>query len=143
MGFVEVNVHFQAGYVQDITSIERTGGRVIDWANVPSTFADTDGVKRILGGTIMVKQADGTIIPRAGAAGGATATEILLELQEEGSRTASLTGCNTILGGVLFEEELPDYSEAGFATWKGELASAGCTFKYVSSNNSNLTPAGS
>src|SRR5690606_5252800 len=100
MGYTNVAVNSSPGYVVDFYSLERTNGRKIDWANVPDAFKDSEGVKRIPGGSILKVQSDGTIIPASGNTG--TVKEILLEAQSEDSKVTSLSGVCTIVGGVLY-----------------------------------------
>ena len=135
MGYTNVAVNSSPGYVVDFYSLERTNGRQIDWANVPDAFKGSDGIKRIPGGSIVKVQSDGTIIPASGNSG--TVKEILLEAQSEDSKVTSLSGVGTIVGGVLYEDLLPDYGDSDFGTWKTALANAGCTFKYQPYNNDN------
>lgn len=147
MGFTSVAVNSSPGYIVDPSSIERTNGKQIDWDTVASSFAGSDGVKRIPGGTIMAKLASGKVIPVVGSDADGTgtgtapndATEILLESQSQDSKVTSLSGVATIRGGILYNELLPDYSDGNFATMKTALASAGCTFKYESYNNDNAS----
>lgn len=147
MGFTSAAVNSSPGYVVDPSSLERTNGKQIDWDTVASSFADSDGIKHIPGGTIMGKQTDGTIIPVSGSDADGTgtgtanlaATEILLEAQSQDSKVTSLSGVGTIRGGVLYKELLPDYANGSFATWQAALETAGCTFKYESYNNDNVS----
>lgn len=137
MANTTVDVKSRPVYVQDRTSLERTGGRTIDWENVPAGYAGADGVKYIPAGTVYSEQPNGTIIPRNGST---AAKGIILEGHREDSKVAA-QGVGTIVGGVLFEELMPDFNDVAWSTYKSELTSAGCTFKFVPFNNSNSTPS--
>lgn len=61
------------------------------------------------------------------------ATEILETEANENQSVAALSGYGTLVGGVLFENLLPDATSSPKklpAQYKEELKSAGCTFKF-------------
>ena len=72
--------------------------------------------------------ATGTITARV------TAIGILETDATEGAGAESLSGYSLLVGGVVYESLLPDATSSPKvlpAAYKTELASAGCTFKYV------------
>ena len=80
------------------------------------------GDKSIPAGTIMAELSSGKLIPRASVTGSETSTCILLAAaaENDGIGSGNLAyGC--VVGGVIYQNLLPDYSHASFATWKGEL----------------------
>lgn len=89
--------------------------------NDEAVFAG-DGAKSIPAGTIMAQLSGGKLIPRASVTGSETSTCILASTASEkdgiGSGNQAYGG---IVGGVIYQNLLPDYSHASFATWKGEL----------------------
>lgn len=84
--------------------------------------------KAVAAGKIMSQLSDGTIVPREYTS--VTASHIILEGHVQNSRTESLSGVGTIVGGVLFKQLLPDFANTNFATWIAELATNGCTFQW-------------
>jgi len=184
--------------VVDESSLERTPGAQIDWADIT---AGSDGMKRVIQGTVMSRKASGKLTPRstsitltsvvvasnvatatktnhgysvgdqvyiAGsnlsyanglktvasvpdantftyAASGANATATgtitsnysathILETNATDSNNAeALTGYSALLGGVLYENLLPDATGSPKTLppqYKTELTAAGCTFKF-------------
>ncbi len=81
-------------------------------------------VKSIPAGTIMAALASGKVVPRS-ESGAATATCLLASNAIEGQPYNALTGWGNLLGGVVYDNLLPDYGHADLATWKGELQAAG------------------
>lgn len=81
-----------------------------------------NGAKSIPAGTIMAELSSGKLIPRASVTGSETSTCLLLTTASEKDGIESgnpAYGC--VVGGVIYQNLLPDYSNANFATWKGEL----------------------
>lgn len=107
------------------SSVRRGSGRQIDWSAVPDSYKNADGKKEIPAGQIMAELASGKVIPRVNVSGAETATCILETYAVEGSRVDAKSGYGDILGGVIYENLLPDSGEANFGTWKGELNAAG------------------
>lgn len=122
------------GFLADPTTFERGPGRQIDWNQVPASYEGDDGVKRLPAGTVLSVQADGTAFPRAQADTTAnpshTAQEILLSGADAESRTDAATGYGVIVGGVVYENLLPDFGNANFGTFKTELEDAGTGFTW-------------
>lgn len=85
-----------------------------------------NGDKSIPSGTIMAQLASGKLIPRASVTGAETATCILMATATERDGIGSgnpAYGC--IIGGAIYQNLLPDFNHASFATWQGELANVG------------------
>lgn len=102
-------------------------GRQIDWDEVATDYIPAGGTKKHLpAGTVMALAADGTIVPRAGDPVGLTAIGLLTSNADEGDPTEALTGHGLIIGGVIYENLLPD-ADAGSlpADYKTELQAAG------------------
>ena len=92
--------------------------------NDEAVFAG-DGVKSIPAGTMMAQLSSGKLIPRASVTGAETSTCILMSTAAQsdgvGSGNPAYGG---IVGGVIYQNLLPDFNHASFATWKGELDDA-------------------
>lgn len=80
--------------------------------------------KVILAGTVMCELSSGKYVPRAARPGSETATGILWSTATEGAWSAnsdSLTGYGIIIGGVIYENLLPET----ITSYKSELQTAG------------------
>lgn len=125
----------RADFVADPNSMERnSGGRQIDWANVGAGYLDSATGKKVLpGGTVVGELLGaGKISPRVVTTN--PATGILQTTAIEGDKGAGYTGYGVYVGGVIYEALLPDATGSPktlLAAMKTELASAGCTFKYM------------
>lgn len=84
-----------------------------------------DGSKIVKSGTIMAELSTGKIIPRKAVTGSETAIGFLVGDAEENGKQDALSGFGLIVGGIVYKELLPDRSESGFATWVGEINTAG------------------
>lgn len=131
-----------AAFIADPASIEQIPGRVVNWAGVSDDYiVASTGKKRLPAGTIVGEFADGRI-----AEDGATDVTvspdesnttlgILLTDANEDAPEEALTGYGILVGGVLYDNLLPDAAGGPPATIgssaKSDLATAGCTFKYV------------
>jgi len=82
------------------------------------------GAKSIAAGTIMAALSSGLCVPRA-ASGADTAVCLLASNAVEGQPYNGLSGWGNLLGGVVYNNLLPDFGHASLATWKGELQTAG------------------
>jgi hypothetical protein len=132
MGFTTTKLT-QAGFVADHTSVERSTGRQIDWANVSASYIDaTSGKKVIPAGTRMGELlGSGKISPRVVTTN--PAVGILETNAIEGDRAAALTGYGMMIGGVLYEGLLPGATGSPRripSAERTELDTAGCTFKW-------------
>lgn len=86
------------------------------------------GDKFIPAGTVVAQLTGGKVVPRSSRPGAETATGILETPAEENSAVDSLSGYGVIVGGVLYENNLPDAtgSPAVLPTaYKNELQAAG------------------
>lgn len=113
------------------TAAAAAGATSISVEALPSALEDNDeayyagtGKKSIPSGKIMAELSGGKVIPRDAVTGAETATSILESTANEDD-DAGTTGYGQLVGGVIFENMLPDFSHANFATWQGELETAG------------------
>lgn len=83
------------------------------------------GAKAIPAGTVMCALASKLMIPRAARTGAETAFCLLASNAIEDAPHNALSGFGCILGGVMYENLLPDFSNASWATFKTELQAAG------------------
>lgn len=83
------------------------------------------GVKRIKAGTIMVEQANGKMVPRIARLNSETSIGFLTADAEEGAYNDALSGHGVLIGGVFYKELLPEQANGNFATWVGEINTAG------------------
>lgn len=119
-----------AAFISDPNSLARNSGRQVDWANVSATNAD--GKKIVPAGTVVGELLGGGLVsPRVVTTN--PATGILLTNATEDSDTDSLSGYGVLVGGVLFENLLPDATgtpKTLASAVKTELNSAGCRFTF-------------
>lgn len=107
------------------------GAEALTVEAIPATIESGDtatvpghGAKSIPAGTMMAELASGKIIPRANSSPD-TATCLLMATasEKDGIGSGNLAyGC--IVGGVIYQNLLPDYNHASFVTWRGELDDA-------------------
>lgn len=84
------------------------------------------GKRAIKAGTVMCALSSGKIVPRANRPGSETAIGLLATEALEDSQAASLSGYGVIIGGVVYENLLPEQSGGTIsATYKSELQTAG------------------
>ena len=96
-------------FVVDPHSIQLNSGRQIDWANVSDTFKNAEGVKVLPAGTVVGELlGNGKVSPRVATTN--PAIGILADSAQENLRSDSLSGYGVIVGGVLYENLLPDAS---------------------------------
>lgn len=132
----------QAPFIADPASISQNTGRQIDWANVSTTDPAT-GKKYIPAGTACgeLLSTNGTISPRVVTTNPATC--ILLTAAYEDDPSAAATGYGCLVGGVLFENLLPQASggppKTLAAAIKTELANAGCFFTWEKYSDTRTT----
>jgi hypothetical protein len=119
------------GFVADPGSIALSTGRQVAWDEVPADYEDSNGEKFLPAGTIVSELPDGKVVPRKdGVEYAGDAVGLLRTSAHEGSRVAALSGYGVVVGGVVFENLLPDHGQGAFDTWKGELHSAGPGFRF-------------
>lgn len=85
------------------------------------------GTPTIKSGTIMAELSSGKIIPRKSVTGAETAIGFLVGDAEEDARQDSLSGFGLIVGGVVYEDLLPDRDEDDFADWVDEIRDTGAS----------------
>jgi hypothetical protein len=87
------------------------------------------GAKTIKSGTVMALLSTKKMVTRADRPGSETASGILETTAIEGERSAASTGYSQILGGVIYENELPEATggppKVINSTFKTELQTAG------------------
>lgn len=121
------------GFVCDNNSMRKNSGRQIDWANVAAGYVDeASGLKVIPGGTVMSESdvGNGSILPSAnGAHVSGDPTGLLVSTAVEDDPSAALSGYGEYIGGVVYEDLLPD-SEDGVSPYKADLQDNGLTFQF-------------
>lgn len=96
------------------------------------------GAKTIKGFTAMVELTSGKIVPRAVRPAAETTSSLLATPAVEGDRSAALTGYGCYVGGVFYENLLPDASGDPAvlpSDYKTELAANGCRFVFEQHND--------
>lgn len=89
--------------------------------------------KVIPAGTVMVQiAASGKIVPRAVRPGSENAAMLLLSTATEDSRVDAKSGYGCLVGGVVYEDLLPE----DISSYKTELATAGARFHYETYSDS-------
>ncbi len=133
----------RATWLVDWENAPRGLGHQIDWDSVDPARVDGRGKKYIPDGTIMAKLTSGKIIPRrdvalteGNALGTETAAGILIGQANEDDKGDALTGYGLLLGGIVYNNLLPDFGHANLATWKTELETNALTFVYQTHANS-------
>lgn len=137
-----------------LTADAAVGATSLTVAAIPTALVAGDkatvagsGVKRLKAGTVLSK-ANGInqFIPRALKGGSdGTASCVLLTDAEEGPLTVNsydnsgYTGYGQVIGGPVYENLMPDFSNAAWSTFKTELASSGCTFYYQTYSDSRAS----
>jgi hypothetical protein len=107
------------GFIVDYHSMDQGVGGQISWEDVPDSYKDAAGFKSIPAGKVMgvvpsgVKA--GKLVPHdsaliGGANPAATEFALLASGAYENSKVAAISGYGTIVGGVIYENLLPDSS---------------------------------
>lgn len=111
------------GFVVDYNTEERDPGAQIAWDEVPASFVDGDTGKKVIpAGTAMGDAADGNrMVPRSGTS---PAKYLLVGTAIEDHRAHAATGYGRFLGGRFYENLLPSFADAAWATIKTELGAA-------------------
>jgi hypothetical protein len=97
-------------------------------ANDAAATIGGTGVRSVPAGTVVAELASGKVVPRAIRPGSETATGILETNAVEGDRSAALSGYGVIVGGILYENLLPDATGTPAVlptAYKTELQTAG------------------
>lgn len=111
-------------------TVEPLAGPIVDDATA-TYIAGGTGDKTILAGTIMAELSGGKLVPRKDRPGSETATGILETSATEDNREDALTGYGIIVGGVIYQNLLPEDGDSFFATAIGELETAGVGLGWV------------
>ena len=104
----------------------RHPGKQIDWSAFGTDYQDAEGDVVLKGGTpVAVDDTSGKLIPRDTGAGD-TAVGLLATTASEkkASDHDSLSGYGFIIGGVVYEDLLPNPAGADMSTVKTELQDA-------------------
>lgn len=118
----------QPAFVVDWNSITRNSGRIIDWAQVSgANYTRADGSKFVKAGVPLVQLASGKVAPYANRPGTETAIGLLMSFADQNSRVDPVSGYGVIIGGVIYENLLPETLAAGIKT---DLATAGTGFSW-------------
>jgi hypothetical protein len=118
-------------FMADPGSIQQNTGRQVAWDEVPASYAGDDGGKALPAGTIVSELPDGRLVPRAdGIEYAGDAVGILRTNAHENSNVAALSGYGVVVGGVVYEQLLPDFGDGAFDTMKTELHAAGPGFRF-------------
>lgn len=104
--------------------VDALAGHIVDNATATVTFGGT-GSKVIPAGTVMAQVTSGKIVPRSDRPGSETATCVLETAADELGENMSLSGYGTLVAGVLYQNLMPDFANAAWATFQTELNAAG------------------
>lgn len=123
------------------TAAAAAGATSIDVEALVNAVEDGDiaytggsGGKFVPAGTVMDLLASGKIVPSAMASGGVTAYGVLVTNADEDSRTDALTGYGVFLGGLFYENLLPEASGSPAvidSNWKTELLARGSAWQFL------------
>lgn len=138
-------------FIADHGSTSKKPGATIKWDEVSDTFIDAaTGKKHLPAGKIMARLADGQMIEFGGTDTSASPDEtptvavgLLASDANEDAPAESLSGHGVYVGGVVFENLLPDASggppKALSAGEKTALEDGGCLFQYVNYTDSRAS----
>lgn len=101
------------GFVADADSVSLSTGRQVDWESITAQ----DGRKFLPAGTLVGVNDDGQLIPAAPADGEedpANVFGILVTSAHENLPSDAKTGYGVYVGGVFYENLLPDREDADF-----------------------------
>lgn len=116
-------------FVAQQSSLLYDMGRVIDWDNVAGSTLPA--------GTIMcVIAASKKVCPRLERPAAEEAYGVLLSSVDENDE--GYGGVGILIGGILFENMMPDFSDAAWATMKTELGTSGNLFQWLTYGDSRL-----
>jgi hypothetical protein len=121
-------LRFWAGEYAYVTEAAAAGDEALTVEAIPATIENGDtatvpgtGAKSIPAGTMMAELASGKIIPRANSSPDTATCLLMASASEKDGITPGNLAYGCIVGGVIYENLLPDYNHASFVTWKGEL----------------------
>jgi hypothetical protein len=120
-------LYFGTGKLAKVTTNAVAGATSLVVEALVAQVDDTDeaivggtGYKKIQAGTIMAQLSSGKVIPRAAVTGSETSTSILETSASEDDLTHG--GYGQLVGGVIYQNLLPDFTNASWAsTWRGEI----------------------
>lgn len=125
-------LHFGTGKFARLTVEAMEGDTSLTVEALVNNIDDTDeatyggdGKKSIPAGTIVAELASGKVIPRSAVTGAETSIGILQTSAIQDDKTGKDMGYSVLVGAVVYENLLPDYADTNYATWKGELHTAG------------------
>jgi hypothetical protein len=108
-------LYFGGVKIATVTADAATGAVSITVAALPTALVAADaaqvsgsGKRTILSGTVMEIQSDGKMIPTQDASGGTAAHGLLIATAVEESRVAALSGHGLVIGGVVYDNLLPE-----------------------------------
>ncbi len=149
MATVETFSNAIPAFIADHGSTSKKPGATMKWAAVDAATYDPDdtGSKKVPAGTIMVRFADGEMAPLGSTDAAASPDEtptvavgILASDANENAPAESLSGYGVYVGGVVFENLLPDAGggppKVLSSGEKDALADGGCLFQYVTYKDS-------
>ena len=118
-----------------VTAPAAAGATSVTVEALPTALEDDDeavvggtGHLTIPAGTVMAELASGKVVPRAIRPGSETSIGLLETAADQTSRSDALSGYGLIIGGVIFENLLPDATGSPAvinSTYKTELQTAG------------------
>jgi hypothetical protein len=129
------------GFVVDLSSITRTFGHQILWADVAAGRVNEAGKKFIPAGTVMILRA-GKVLPYADRGAGVETSYGILETNAlEGDMNAAISGYGVMNGGNFYENLLPEATGTPRvlnATRKTELRAIGTGYGFFQFQDSRL-----
>lgn len=127
----------QSGEYARVTAPAALGATTVSVESLPANLEDDDeavipgsgDAKTIKAGTVMCELSSGKVVPRAIRPASETSIGLLASDAVENSKEAALSGYGIIVGGVIYENLLPD-ADGGTpsvisSTYKTELQTAG------------------
>lgn len=121
-GTIQARVTAEAAAAATSLTVDELQFAVAD--NAEATVGGS-GSKTVPAGTVMAELSTGLIVPRADRPGSETATCLLFASVAQEDKGIGYSGHGCIVGGVIYQNLLPDYANAAFATFKTELTTAG------------------
>lgn len=109
---------------------EPLGHAIEDDATATYVSAATRDDKFIPAGTIMAEMASGKVVPRSDRPGSETSVGLLATNADQGAEYNAKTGFGLLIGGVFYDNLIPDADDGSLSTYKTELASAGTGFSW-------------
>lgn len=98
----------------------------IESGDTATYLVSSSNAKVIKAGTVMCQLSSGKIVPRANRPGSEEAIGLLISTAQENSKSDSLSGYGIIIGGVIYENLLPET----ITSYKTELETNGTSFAW-------------